>query len=149
MNLVQSIVEHARLKIRSNVALSILIFFYPILCCASFIKVADYQSTVLYDARHVFHAAIVVAVFSVFSFLFVVARFSFGYFVGFSLYTMILGFLWLENFSKFHYNYRLAGISAIASALLFLLPALLIDTPVKQVFALSTRRSANWAEIPQ
>lgn len=139
MNFLLSIVEYARLKIRSNLALSILLFFHSILCCASLIKVADYQSSMLYDANHVYSAIIVVAGFSLLSFLFVLARFSFGYFVGFYLYTMILGFLWLENFSKFNYDYKSAGLSAIASALLFLLPVLLIDAPVKQVFALSPR----------
>ena len=31
----------------------------------------------------------------------VIARFSFGYFVGFYLYTMVLGYLWINCFSDF------------------------------------------------
>ncbi|XSC45910.1 hypothetical protein ACF1BQ_007885 [Bradyrhizobium sp. RDT10] len=50
---------------------------------------------------------------------------------------MLLGFVWLNCFSKFSYDHTLAGFSAAASAVLFLLPALLITAPVKQVFALS------------
>ena len=139
MNSLQGLIESARLRIRPNLALLVLLCLHSILCCASLIKVADYQSSMLYDADHFYTAVIVVAVFSLASFLFVSARFSFGYFVGFYLYTMILGFLWLENFSKFRYDFKLAGLSAIISALLFLLPALLIDAPVKPVFSLSTR----------
>jgi hypothetical protein len=69
----------------------------------------------------------------------VFARFSFGYFLGFNLFTMMLGFIWLNCFSKFNYDHRLAGLSAAASAALFLLPALLINAPVKQSFVLSPR----------
>ena len=79
------------------------------------------------------------APFYLFSFAFVFARFSFGYFVGFSFYTMILGFLWLNNFSQFHYDHRLAAISAAASAVLFLLPALLITAPVRQISSLTAK----------
>ena len=71
--------------------------------------------------------------------LFVIARFSFGYFVGFYLYTMVLGFLWIVNFTKYNYDHAGAAWSAAASMLLFLLPALLIRAPVARSFALSTR----------
>ena len=93
----------------------------------------------LYEAAQVNYAIAAVGVFSTVSLLFIFGRFSFGYFVGFSLFTMILGFLWLNNFSKFNYDHRLAGVSAAVSALLFLLPALLINTPLKQLFTLSPR----------
>ena len=59
--------------------------------------------------------------FSTVSLLFIFARFSFGYFIGFSLFTMVLGFIWLNTFSKFNYDHRLAGLSAAVSAVLFLL----------------------------
>ena len=71
--------------------------------------------------------------------LFVIARFSFGYFVGFYLYTLVLGFLWIVNFTKYDYDHAGAAWSAAASMLLFLLPALLIRAPVARSFALSTR----------
>src|SRR6185369_17781172 len=66
-------------------------------------------------------------------------RFSFGYFIGFSLFTMVLGFIWLNTFSKFNYDHRLAGLSAAASAALFLLPVLSINAPIKRTFELSPR----------
>jgi hypothetical protein len=139
MNFALRIIEYARQKIRPNLALLMLLCLHTILCCASLIKVADYQDYMLYDPARFCATAAVVAMFSLFSLLFVLTRFSFGYFVGFYLYTMVLGFLWLEQFSKFHYNFTLAGLSAISSALLFLLPVLLIGAPVKQIFSLSTR----------
>jgi hypothetical protein len=130
-------IQWARLRIRSQLGLLILICFYAVVCCVSLVKVAEYQSYILYDGDRRYDAIIVVAAFSAVSLLFVLARFSFGYFVGFYFYTMIFGFLWLGRFTKFHYDYNVAALSAAISMLLFLLPALLITAPVKQVFSLS------------
>jgi hypothetical protein len=52
---------------------------------------------------------------------------------------MILGYLWFAVFSRFHYDHNLASASAFASALAFLVPALLITSPIKQRFVLSAR----------
>ncbi|MDN3277271.1 hypothetical protein QWJ07_23610 [Frankia sp. RB7] len=69
-------------------------------------------------------ATATVATFAVLAVLFARARFSFGYFAGYYLFIMIAGYLWLNNFSDFVYNHRLSGLSAAASAVAFLLPAL-------------------------
>jgi hypothetical protein len=130
-------VEQTCLKVRSNLPLLILILVHSAVCCVSLIQVSYQQAYILYDERLLWVAIIVVALFSSVSLLFVWTRFSFGYFVGFYLYTMVLGFLWIDQFTKFNYDHKLAGVSAIASTLLFLLPALLINAPVKQLFALS------------
>jgi hypothetical protein len=132
------IIERARPKIGIRVRLPILICLHVIVCCASLVKVAQYQPNIPYDAARLFEAAAVAAAFSLVAALFIRARFSFGYFVGFYLYTMMLGFLWLNSFSKLPYDHKLAGLSAAVATVLFLLPALLIDTPIRQVFALST-----------
>ena len=79
------------------------------------------------------------APFALVSVLFTFSRFSFGYVLGFYFYTMILGYLWLVPFSKFHYDHSLASASSFMSALMFLIPALFITHPIKQLFALSTR----------
>jgi hypothetical protein len=134
-----SIMESARRVTRSHLALFILICFHVVICCASLVRVAEYQSYMLYDANRLYYAAAAVLAFSTVALLFVFARFSFGYFVGFYLYTMVLCFIWLSCFTKYNYDYRLAGLSAAVSMLLFLLPALLINAPVKQVFALSSQ----------
>jgi hypothetical protein len=137
MNPLFDIVEQACLKVRSNLALLILICFHTAICCVSLVLVSYRQTYILYDERLLSAAIIVAVLFSSVSLLFACARFSFGFFVGFYFYTMILGFLWIDQFTKFNYDHRLAGVSAAASALLFLLPALLIDAPIKQPFALS------------
>ena len=116
-----------------------LICFHIVICCISLAQVAHWQSYMLYDPARLYHAIAAVSAFSAVSLFFVFARFSFGYFIGFSLFTMVLGFLWLNIFSKFNYDHRLAGLSAAASAALFLLPALSINAPVRQAFALSPR----------
>jgi hypothetical protein len=138
MNSFPGMIESARLGMRSRLALPILICFHIIVCCVSLVHVSHYQSYMHYDGDRLYYAVIAVAAFSVISSLFLVARFSFGYFVGFYFYTMVLGFLWLVCFTKYNYDHKMAGLSAAVSMLLFLLPALLIDAPIKQVFALST-----------
>jgi hypothetical protein len=129
--------EAARAGMIPRLGLAILIAFFTVAYCGSLVVITDYQSYILFDSSRLAYAAMAAAAFYLVSFLFVFARFSFGYFVGFSLFTMALGFLWLSSFSKFHYNQSLAAISMAVSALLFLLPALLIRAPVRQLFALT------------
>jgi hypothetical protein len=134
-----SIIELARLNIRLRFCLFILIFIHIAVCCVSLVRVADHQSYMLYDANQLNYALAAVLAFSTVSLLFIFARFSFGYFVGFYFYTVVLGFIWLSCFTKFNYDHTVAGLSAAVSMLLFLLPALLINTPIKQVLALSPK----------
>jgi hypothetical protein len=122
-----------------RLGLSVLIAFCTIACCLSLVAVADYQYYMLYDGHRLAYAVASVTAFYLVSFLFVFARFSFGYLIGFHFYTMTLGFLWLSSFTKLHYDQKLAAVSAAASAVLFLLPALLIGAPVKHVFALTVQ----------
>jgi len=56
---------------------------------------------------------------------------------------MILGYLWLNCFSDFVYDHQRAGFSAAASAVAFLIPALLISSPIPQVYTLSERSLEN------
>ena len=84
-------------------------------------------------------AAAVTALFGTVALLFAYARFSFGYLVGFYLYSMLLSYLWLNCFSNLDYDHRLAGLSAAASAVAFLLPALLVSFPIRQIFVLSAK----------
>ncbi|HEX9470294.1 MAG TPA: hypothetical protein VF957_12200, partial [Bradyrhizobium sp.] len=119
-----------------------LLCLYIVTCCLSLIYVAEfyaYLDIVLFDKSHLYTAALIVAPFAVVSLLFAFARFSFGYFVGFYFYTMILGYLWLAIFSRFHYDHLSASASAFASALAFFVPALFITSPIKQRLVLSTR----------
>jgi hypothetical protein len=123
----------------SRLGLLVLICIHTAVCCLSLTQVARWQPHILYDPARLHHAIAAVLAFSGISLLFVFARFSFGYLVGFGLHMMVLGFLWLNVFSRFDYDHRLAGLSAAASAALFLAPALFINTPIRQAFELSPR----------
>jgi hypothetical protein len=97
----------------------------------------------MFDETRLYAAALNIAPFALVSILFTFSRFSFGYVLGFYFYTMILGYLWLVEFSRFHYDHVLAIVSAFASALAFLVPALFITSPIRQRFVLSTRAFDN------
>jgi hypothetical protein len=127
-------------------ALTILIGFYIIACCVSLVYVSRFKYPGFFDAEafHIFYdparlldAVAVIAAFAVVSLLFSFARFSFGYLVGFYIYTMVLGYLWLNCFSNLNYHHQSAGLSAAASAVAFLVPALMITSPIKQTYMLS------------
>ncbi|WP_157088278.1 hypothetical protein [Bradyrhizobium jicamae] len=107
--------------------------------CISLVYVAHYYSDYYISFRPsgVPSAIVLIAAFAVISVLFAFAGNSFGYVVGFYSYAMLTGYLWLNSFSELIYNHRLAGLSAAASAIVFLLPALFISAPVRQVYALS------------
>ncbi len=112
---------------------------YVAACCLSIVLTAlvfpEYH--ILFDARAATGAVIVVLVFAAAIPLFALAPFSFGYMTGFYLYIMVAGYLWLNAFSELAYNHTLTGLSAAASALAFLLPALFISAPLRQVYVLS------------
>jgi hypothetical protein len=138
--------NHPRSSVR--LGLGVLICFHIVICCASLVYVSNYKYPfafspatfhIFYDPARLYIAVIVVAAFALVSSLFVLADFSFGYFVGFYFYTMILGYLWLNCFSDLNYDHRLAGLSAAASAVAFLLPALWISSPVRQIYTLTPR----------
>src|SRR5205823_5982666 len=135
-----------RLPTRTQFVLTSLIFVHIVICCVSLIRIADYKYPVAFDPTtfHVFFdtarmkfAILSVAALACAAPLFAYARFSFGYFVGFYLYSMILSYLWLNCFSNLAYDHWLAGLSAAASAVAFLLPALFISAPARQACVLS------------
>jgi hypothetical protein len=128
--------------------LAALICLHIVICCVSLVCVSNFKYFGYFQAApfHIFYdparfpgAAAAIAAFALVSILFMFARFSVGYFIGFYLYTMVLGYLWVNCFSDLNYDHLLSGLSAGASALAFLLPALLIGSPIRQVYALSER----------
>jgi hypothetical protein len=114
---------------------------YVVACCLSIVFTAqtfpDYH--ILFDARRAAGAVVVVLAFAAVIPLFALAPFSFGYMTGFYLYIMVAGYLWLNAFSGFAYNHTLTGLSAVASALAFLFPALFMTLPLRQVYVLSPK----------
>lgn len=132
-----SILNLTRSRLDSRPWLAALVALHSAVTCLSLIKVANYQSYILYSGEAVWIATAVAVAFSTVSLLFVAARFSFGYFVGFYFYTLILGFLWIDAFSKYDYDRRLAGLSAAVSLVLLLAPVLWIRTPFRAAAPLS------------
>jgi hypothetical protein len=117
-----------------------LLCLYIVTCCISLAFVAiSFSDVVAFDDHHLFAPLLIVACFSIVAILFAIARFSFGYFLGFYFYTMILGYLWLIEFSKTSYNHSLAIVSIFLSALAFLAPALFITSPINRRFSLPVR----------
>jgi hypothetical protein len=135
----KGIVARGHLPVRANLPLLGLILLYSAIFCASLVQVASRQFYILYDNDLLVYAIIIAAAFSLASLPFAFARFSFGYFASFYLYTVVLGFLWLDVFTKYNYDRREAALSAATSFLLFLGPALFINSPLKHAFQLSTR----------
>ena len=124
-----------------NRQLAALVCACSAICCASLFYVATRypEFHIAFYSGWLLSAVLTTLSFASLSWLFAVARFSPGYLVGFYLYIMMLGFLWLNAFAPLQYNHLLSGISAAVSAVAFLLPALLILSPVSQIYALSIR----------
>lgn len=69
--------------------------------------------------------------------LFVNARFSFGYIVGFNFYCLIVSFIWISYFTSGDYDRTEARLSAAASLLLVLVPLLFQVKPLRSRLTLS------------
>lgn len=115
------------------IGLSIAVF------CASAVNVSKLYTgyQIQYDSHALTSALVAVALFAPVFLLFVIAEFSVGYFVSFYFCSMVLGYLWLSFFSLRTYNHETARLSAAASAIVFLLPALFVRSPLPQVRKLS------------
>jgi hypothetical protein len=129
-----------------RIRIACLICLHTVICCVSLVYVADaaFQVSVdpgpfhiFYDPARLHIAIAAVAAFALLSVAFCFARFSFGYAVGFYFYTMISGYLWLNCFTDLNYDHKSSALSAAVSAVTFLLPALFIGSPIRQVYALS------------
>jgi hypothetical protein len=134
-------------EFQARLRLAFLICSHIVVCCVSLVFVANYRYVyafsppsfhIFYDPERLRLAIAVVATFVPVSALFLISRFSFGYFVGFYFYTMILSYLWINCFTDLSYDHRLSGLSAAISAVAFLAPALFISSPVRPAPALST-----------
>jgi hypothetical protein len=130
----------------ARLGLALILGFHIVVCCLSLFYIAEFYPSlhiVRFDKPHLYAAALNIALFAIVSIIFTFSRFSFGYLLGFYFYTMILGYLWIVEFSNFHYDHTLAAASAFVSALAFLLPALFITSPIRQTLVLSARALEN------
>lgn len=133
-------ISDLRAYLDSKAGLRTMVLLHSAVTCLSLIEVATFQLSIDFNPGRLWIAVIVAIGFSAVSLLFVSARFCFGDFVGFYFYTMILGFLWIDVFSEYSYPHLLAGVSAAASLLLFLMPVLLIRAPLRPLVILSNDR---------
>jgi hypothetical protein len=127
---------------RVPLTLALLLGVYVLICCVSLIYVTQYFSgyqLFRFDAARVYPAVVNAAPLALCAILFALSRFSFGYFLGFYLYTMALGYLWIAKFSLYDYDHTVASISAMVSIVAFLAPALSLTAPIRQRLVLSAR----------
>lgn len=117
---------------------ALLLCLHITVCCWSLVYAAkSFPGIITFDRAHLLFALLSVTPFAVASILFVMSQFSFGYFLGFYFYTMILGYLWLIEFSQLPYNHTVAWISIFLSGLAFLVPVLFLTSPIRQQMVLS------------
>jgi hypothetical protein len=131
----------ARHLISERSGLALLVLLYFVICCLSSYYVTRFFPTyrLAYDPSGLFKAGAAVAAFAPVLLVFIFARFSFGYFIGFYFSSMFIGYLWITFFSDYVYDRRTALLSAVASAVAFLLPALFISSPIRQIGTMSVR----------
>ncbi|MHC2252442.1 hypothetical protein ACVILK_002134 [Bradyrhizobium embrapense] len=126
----------------SQSKLAVLAYAHIMVCAVTlyFITaVNSFPGIISSDQSHLAAAVLNVVAFSPVVLLFAIGRFSFGYLVGFYFYIMVLGYLWLIEFSLLDYDHRLALASIVLSALAFLAPALFITGPVRQAVVIPAR----------
>lgn len=117
-----------------------LLLAHVIVCCVSLVfvtRIYYFPGLFVFDSAKLLPAMLTTTPALLLLLLFVVSRFSFGYFIGFGLYTIIIGYLWLAKFSMLDYDHSLGAVSAVLSLLAFLLPALLVTSPARQRIVLS------------
>src|SRR3977135_1743691 len=129
----------SRQSIRERFGLVLLICLHIVVCCVSLTCVTYLKPVyhLLFDPTQLLAAIATVSAFAVVGLFFAYAEFSVGYFVGFHFFTMVAGYLWINFFSDFSYNPQLSAISAAASTIAFLLPALFIRAPIRQIHVIS------------
>ncbi len=126
----------------SRLKLLALLVVFVAACCLSMLGVIhyyDYLKLFAFDWAQLAPAFLTVAPIAVLSPLFVFSRFSFGYYIGFHFFTIILGYVWLSKFSLLDYDHGLGSLSALVSLVLFLMPALFVTSPIRQRTVLSER----------
>jgi hypothetical protein len=101
-----------------------------VMTCFSMTMVLDNSTSGHPDFWHAVAATIAVCAFIP---MFAMARFSFGYVAGVGFYSMIVGFFWISYFTVGDYDHVVARWSALASLLLFLLPALCQTRPLPRL----------------
>jgi hypothetical protein len=121
---------------RRDAILALLIGVFLILSCISLTEVLHNSVP---GAPMFWQAVASVSALALFIPLFMWARFSFGYLIGFNFYCMIAAYVWLSHFIDGGYDHAQARWSLAASLLLLLVPLLFQVAPLRPRFALSPR----------
>jgi len=121
---------------RRDATLALLVGAFLILTCVSLTEVLH---TSMPGNPLFWQAVASVAALGLFIPLFMWARFSFGYLVGFNFYCMIAGYIWLSYFIVGDYDHAQARWSLAASLLLLLVPLLFQARPLRPRFSLSAQ----------
>jgi hypothetical protein len=76
-----------------RIGLVSLICFHAVACCISLVYASQYHPLfhIFFDPARLHVAIALIVAFALVSYFFTVVDFSFGYFVGFYFYTMVLG----------------------------------------------------------
>jgi hypothetical protein len=128
--------------LRTRPGPAFLIYLHIVICCVSLVYVARFYVLFHIDFQdnQLYRATAAIALCALISPLFTLARFSFGYYIGFYLYTAVVGFIWLSFFTPFSYDQETARLSAVLSIIALLLPGLLITSPIRQIYVISPRQ---------
>jgi len=133
---------HTAASTRARLMLSLLVGLHVLISCVSLIYVTQYYAgyhLFQFDAARLYPAILNVAPLALCGVLFAFSHFSFGYFLGLHLYSMALAYLWIAPFSLHSYDHETASISAMVSAVAFLIPALFLTSPIRQRLVLSAK----------
>jgi len=117
-----------------------LLLAHVVICCVSLVfimKIYYFPGLFAFNAAKLPSAMLTTAPALLLLPLFIFSRFSFGYFIGLGLYTIVVGYLWLARFSVLDYDHSLGAVSALLSLLAFLLPALFVTSPIRQWIVLT------------
>ena len=122
---------------RAIVPILVLLIIVSSLSLASVAKYYDYLGFFVFDGSRLLRAIPGILPIASLAFVFAVGRPSLGYFLGLHFYNLIFGYMWLVPISTLGYDHLAAMISALLSAIAFLLPAVFICRPAPRIAALS------------
>ncbi|WP_354049840.1 hypothetical protein [Bradyrhizobium sp. LB12.1] len=110
-----------------------------VVCCLVLVVDAwkDSSSHVFFDPGRIGLLMGFALCFSTVGLLFLLAKFSFGYLISYNIYLMILGFLWINQFTDLNYDHYEAALSAVASGIAFIVPAMFLRVRIPRVWTVS------------
>ena len=122
---------------RTIVPILVLLVIVSSLSFAAVAKYYDYLGFFAFDGRRLLLAIPSILPIASLALVFAVGRPSLGYFLGLHFYNLILGYMWLVPISTLGYDRQAAMISALLSAVAFLLPAVFVCRPAPRLAVFS------------